>query len=528
MYRNTVAAVLIICAIAFTGCSVDDTGSGGADPEASGIADTAGIPWFQGSVEEAFALAKAERKPLFLYWGADWCPYCTELKATIFVRDEFIRLSHQFVPLDLSNGDSDVIRYADQFRIYGVPTVIVFSPAGEELTRLRGGMDMEQYASVLELTLNQVRPVTTLVAAAVAGERLDSADCQRLSSYSWEQDRGYVLGDENPSAVILTVQSACPAGDKVSRSRLAQSALSIWLAEDEAERDAELAPVHLAALEQILADPELAQANLTALAEAGDSILKLAQGEEQESLQQALLALYRPAIVDPRRDLLNRAIVLAGWADVATALLAEEESPDPQQQAWGARQADGLVATLNQYQVHAGVNRLWGVYYDLGLETKARETLALGIERSRTPFYFMSGMGYVDREAGNNPGALAWYRKAWEATSKPEDRARWGAGYVRRLVELAPADTVEIERASSSLLEDLISQEKGLQVYDKLISRMGDTLVEWSTAEPERQKVLTSLSNQMASHCAGLPPEDPALAACESFARTPDAQTAKS
>jgi len=523
MSPKTVAAVLMMCALAFSGCSSDKTGADAEAHESTRAADTAGIAWFQGGVDEAFALAKAEQKPLFLYWGADWCPYCNELKATIFVRDEFIRLSQQFVPLDLSNGGSDVILYGDKFRIYGLPTVIVFSPEGEELTRIRGGMDMEQYASVLELTLNQIRPVAALVAAAAAGEKLDAADCQRLSSYSWEQDRGYTLGEDNPSAVILTLQAACTSADAVTDSQLAVAALSVWLAQDAARRDAALGPVHLAALERILADPQLAQANLVALADTGDRILKLTQGEQQVSLQQALLALYKPAIVDARRDLLSRALVLGGWADTATALLGGDESPDPQLQAWGAEQAGSLVAALNLYQVHAGVNRLWPVYYTLGLKTQARETLALGIERSKTPYYFMSGMGYVEREAGNNPAALLWYRKAWEATSKPMDRARWGGGYLRRLVQLAPEDTVEIERASASLLADLNSQDQGLEMYDQLIMRLGDMLAEWSAADPERQKVVAALSQQMAARCDGLPAEDPGQLACAAFAKSPAA-----
>lgn len=32
------------------------------------------IPWFQGSIEAAFTYAQAVDKPLFLYWGAIWCP----------------------------------------------------------------------------------------------------------------------------------------------------------------------------------------------------------------------------------------------------------------------------------------------------------------------------------------------------------------------------------------------------------------------------------------------------------------------
>ena len=35
------------------------------------------IAWFPGDVDAAFSRALAEHKPLFLYWGASWCPPCT-------------------------------------------------------------------------------------------------------------------------------------------------------------------------------------------------------------------------------------------------------------------------------------------------------------------------------------------------------------------------------------------------------------------------------------------------------------------
>ncbi|MBV8633771.1 MAG: thioredoxin family protein, partial [Burkholderiaceae bacterium] len=35
-----------------------------------------GISWFKGDVDAAFAYAKKQHKPLFLYWGAVWCPPC--------------------------------------------------------------------------------------------------------------------------------------------------------------------------------------------------------------------------------------------------------------------------------------------------------------------------------------------------------------------------------------------------------------------------------------------------------------------
>ena len=46
------------------------SGAPTADAAATVPAEAADVAWFEGSVEAAFAAAKAESKPLFLYWGA--------------------------------------------------------------------------------------------------------------------------------------------------------------------------------------------------------------------------------------------------------------------------------------------------------------------------------------------------------------------------------------------------------------------------------------------------------------------------
>ena len=56
--------------------------------------DEAGIAWKNATndaeVDAAFALAKSESKPVFVYWGAKWCPPCNQVKATLFNRQDFI------------------------------------------------------------------------------------------------------------------------------------------------------------------------------------------------------------------------------------------------------------------------------------------------------------------------------------------------------------------------------------------------------------------------------------------------------
>ena len=72
--RHSLPAV-VLATLVLMACSADKPGNTGNEISAGQAeAEVSGIPWFQGSVEDAFARAKAEEKPLFFYWGAQWCP----------------------------------------------------------------------------------------------------------------------------------------------------------------------------------------------------------------------------------------------------------------------------------------------------------------------------------------------------------------------------------------------------------------------------------------------------------------------
>ncbi len=63
-------------------------------------------PWFAGTVDEAFALSAKEHKPVFLYWGAVWCPPCNEIKSEVFSKTRFDELMEPFIPVYL-DGDTE-------------------------------------------------------------------------------------------------------------------------------------------------------------------------------------------------------------------------------------------------------------------------------------------------------------------------------------------------------------------------------------------------------------------------------------
>ena len=108
-----------------------------------------GIEWYAGSVESAFELARSQGTPVLLYWGADWCPPCNRLKATVFNRPEFIELTRLFVPVSLDGDDPGAQKLGDRFEVEGYPTTIVFTPDGQEITRLPIGLDLTRHLQAL-------------------------------------------------------------------------------------------------------------------------------------------------------------------------------------------------------------------------------------------------------------------------------------------------------------------------------------------------------------------------------------------
>ena len=149
-------------------------------------ADT-GIAWKHASsdadVDAAFAQAKAETKPVFVYWGAKWCPPCNQVKATLFNRQDFIERSRAFVPVYVDGDSPGAQKLGARFKVSGYPTMVLFNPQGTELTRLPGEVEAERYTQVLTLGMNAQKPVSEVLAQAKAGvSSLGTSCCWSVSN----------------------------------------------------------------------------------------------------------------------------------------------------------------------------------------------------------------------------------------------------------------------------------------------------------------------------------------------------------
>ncbi len=171
---------VLVAALALFACSKAPEPASSATAARTGAATTSpvvvpapsahaeqAIAWETGDVDAAFAKAKAEEKPLFLYWGAAWCPPCNEVKATIFTRQDFIERARQFVPVYIDGDAKGAQKLGTRFKVSGYPTMVLFTPDGREITRLPGEVEADRYMQVLALGMGGARPVRETLTAAL-------------------------------------------------------------------------------------------------------------------------------------------------------------------------------------------------------------------------------------------------------------------------------------------------------------------------------------------------------------------------
>ncbi len=521
------AIIVGLMALALVACSDSETTKPIAETAEAPVQagpTSGGIPWYEGSIEQAFAEAKKTDKPVFLYWGAEWCPPCHELKATIFLEEQFIAQSRLFVPVYLDGDTDQAQQYGEQFGVMGYPTVIIFSPSGEEITRIPGGMDIDRYVGVLELALNALQPVSELLVSAQTGKSLGADDWNLLANYSWGQDRGRALGEQSLHTAMRDLAQACPKEIGATCTRLQMMALDAWLTDEDA--DQALAAEYRSWLDAVLANEQAARDNLHLFIYSGSGIIeKLAMEDEPAAMLEKVIQPLLAAEADEQVNLLLRLDTLYGWLDAQKAVLDEDGQISTEQQAWLQERVEAHRSKLNKYQRHTALNTIWQVYYDAGLEQEARGALEEGIATSKQPYYFMSSMGYIEREAGNNEAAIDWYRKSWETSNGQATRIQWGSSYLRILLTLSPDDLETIGATGDELLASLTSQEQGLaQRNSGGVRRIGVAMEEWlkpaedaSTSAEQRAAIATRWRGELKPLCERPTEDSYTQKACASF-----------
>ena len=111
--------------------------------------------------EQKLAAANAEGKSVMVDLYADWCVACKEFEKYTFVDPAVIdALSNTvWMQIDLTDNTPTNLAFQDAFDVLGLPTILLFDEAGNELTKARvtGFMKAELFAQHVTKALNKNR-----------------------------------------------------------------------------------------------------------------------------------------------------------------------------------------------------------------------------------------------------------------------------------------------------------------------------------------------------------------------------------
>jgi hypothetical protein len=510
---------------------------------AAPAAEPSGVAWKHAAndadVDAAFAQAKASNMPVFVYWGAAWCPPCNQVKATVFNRQDFIERSRAFVPVYVDGDGPGAQKLGARFNVSGYPTMLLFGPQGTELTRLPGEVDAARYSEVLTLGMNAQHPVKDVLARALSpdgeAQALGANDWRLLAFYSWDTDEAQLVPKDDVAAVLAQLAGACPADSPDIAMRLRLRALAA--ADDKAAPPAD--PAQAAMVRGLLIDAPAARAHADQLTNYSAAITRaLSKRGTPERAQ--LLSAFDAALKRLEADsTLSR-------ADRLTALLAQVElaridAPKESSSAAPRTKVDlpqALIADLREHtarldrEITDGYERqaviasaAEGLAF-AGLDEESDALLEANLARSRSPYYLMLGLASNAQARGDSTTALRWYEKAFNTSEGPATRLQWGAYYVDAMIELTPQDEARIETAAAQLLSEAAAQPDAFyERSGRSLQRIGSKLYGWNK-DGAHNGAITRLQKQLDGLCDALDSGDPKRETCAALLKSPPKTTA--
>ena len=534
--RAAEALALLAAAAALAGCgrtqqdtSVTPASAASASQQHAAAGEShlpPGIDWFEGDVDAAFAAAKSASKPLFLYWGAEWCPPCAQVKATIFNRREFRERSRLFVPVYLDGDTPSAQRQAELFGVIGYPTMILFRPDGTEITRLPGGVDIERYAKILDVALADARPVKDILAAATGGAEVTRNDWQLLAYYDWPTDNGRALPDTERLPTFKILAERCPADMAPDCARLYFE----YLGAAAEATDGGKSPlsgldraIARSKLVELLGSPAVDRANVQNLLYGSETVIGLlsaAGSVERRELTAAWGAALDRVCTGEGNDVLSAADQLKLLR--ARVMLVQLDAPDAPLSPALQDQVRRAVArvdeqTTDTYARQAAINAAANLYFTAGMGEDANRLLVAELGKTKSPYYFMLDLADIAEKAGRKDEAVRWLGQAYAGAQGPATRFQWGYNYLVGLLEMTPEDTRTIETVGLQVIGELGEDPDAFYQRTRLrLDQLSAKLLAWGTSG-EPANVVEKLRQRTSVICAGLPEGDEGRANCEHF-----------
>jgi thiol-disulfide isomerase/thioredoxin len=488
----------------------------------------AGISWYPGDLTEALSAAQQRHRPVFVYFGAVWCPPCQDLKATVFKRKDVLDRLQLFVPVYIDGDSPDAQRWMQQLHAIAYPTVLILSSEGSEIDRVMGGMNLDRYASVLDVGLKATRPLKQILASLQTSGSLTLDDCRILAYNNWNLEEAWLSHGGDPkwldqtADLLQRASDSCPSQARLERARLQM--ISVYAA---ASFDADNLKKGLPVKARLTSGLQRARSvieDIQVSQELGDVLTYIPP--------EFLLAINK---VDPTRapELRERLVKLMdalqadGRYSQSVHLFAVQQTivlmkdgdsrgAVPAQVAQSARQkAEAAIASAPQAQDRAAVmNAAMFILLELGDKERLNAVLRHEIQVSPTPYYYMGELADLEEEQGHKKAAVEWLARAYHESQGPATRVQWGSEYIKGLIRLAPEDEPEI---AATAIEVLSQAREHDVLYGRSLQKMqaaARKVHEWNTANKHRAAV-AEIHRTLDASCRRSSPSNGSAVACK-------------
>jgi hypothetical protein len=464
------------------------------------------VEWVYNDPALALERSAATGKPLLLYWTAGWCPPCQEMRVTVLRTPEFARESREWVLTELSGDAPDAQVWGERLCLSTYPTMLVLSPAGDEIARLPGGLTSTRFCEVMRATRNAKRSIAALAGAVTGGNAvLSDPELTVLAYHSWRQDARTLAASERTSFF----QQLMALAQTAHKDEWARIVTQRVIEESAAAEVKESTATHADLCRQflgVLSGPAATYANLYYLnVDPGSAVAFLTRrgGVDRALLTAAWSVSIETMLVEETLSGTERLIAHAALVGLSKARTGSNEvSADFQQRC--VHLVHELDRRTNDTRERQSVMNMAGhLLRFVGLPQEAYRVFERELQKSADPYYFMPYLADIARECDDIAGSMNWMQRARDEAPGAATRFALSGRYVSSLRTATPQDHERIANATLQALQELEGRRAVFYgVFRRTLNTLVNDLTSWAAAERPAESAAAPATGRETKHHA--------------------------